>query len=190
MPSPLDALDAKLIEHLMQDGRLSSAALARRLRVSERTARYRLQRLLDQGLIRVVAMPIPSRLGYTVVADVFMQVEPGSIQQVAEKLATCECVTYVGCSMGESDVSVQVIGRDNQEVYAFVTDVIGRLPGVRKTTTVIVPVILKDVYQWRVPKASWGDAEPSPGDEVDRAPGAGRPRQSAHPTARPPESPK
>jgi Lrp/AsnC family transcriptional regulator for asnA, asnC and gidA len=189
MPSPLDALDAKLIEHLMQDGRLSSAALARRLRVSERTARYRLQRLLDQGLIRVVAMPIPSRLGYTVVADVFMQVEPGSIQQVAEKLATCECVTYVGCSMGESDVSVQVIGRDNQEVYAFVTDVIGRLPGVRKTTTVIVPVVLKDVYQWRVPKASWGDAEPSLGDEVDRAPGAGSPRQRAHPAARPPESP-
>ncbi len=190
MPSPLDSLDVQLIEHLMQDGRLSSAALARALGVSERTARYRLQRLLEQGLIRVVAMPIPSRLGYTVVADVFIQVEPGSIQPVAEELARCECVTYVGCSMGESDVSVQVIGHDNREVYAFVTDVIGRLPGVRRTTTVIVPVILKDVYQWRVPKASWGDADPSPGDEVDRAPGAGRPRRPSHLTARPPESPK
>ncbi len=162
MPSPLDSLDVQLIEHLMQDGRLSSAALARALGVSERTARYRLQRLLEQGLIRVVAMPIPSRLGYTVVADVFIQVEPGSISSVAERLATFESVTYVGCSMGESDISVQVVGHDNREVYAFVTDVIGRLPGVRKTTTVIVPVILKDVYQWRVPRASWGNAEPSP----------------------------
>jgi Lrp/AsnC family transcriptional regulator for asnA, asnC and gidA len=174
MPSPLDALDAKLIEHLMQDGRMSSAALARALGVSERTARYRLQRLLDQGLIRVVAMPIPSRLGYTVVADVFIQVEPGSIQPVAEELARCECVTYVGCSMGESDVSVQVIGHDNREVYAFVTDVIGRLPGVRRTTTVIVPVILKDVYQWRVPKAFCTTAEAGPEGGLASPPGASR----------------
>ncbi len=172
MPSPLDSLDVQLIDQLMQDGRLPSATLARRLGISERTARYRLQRLLEQGLIRIVAMPIPSRLGYTVVADVFIQVEPGSIQPVAEELARCECVTYVGCSMGESDVSVQVIGRDNQEVYAFVTDVIGRLPAVRKTTTVIVPMVLKDVYQWRVPKASCADAAPSPGGGLDLAPGA------------------
>ena len=173
MPSPLDALDVQLIDQLMRDGRLSAASLARGLGVSERTARYRLQRLLDQGLIRVVAMPIPSRLGYNVVADVFIQVEPGSIQRVAQELAACECVTYVGCSMGESDVSVQVIGRDNQEVYAFVTDVIGRLPGVRKTTTVIVPLILKDVYQWRVPETSCADPGPSPERERNRPTGAG-----------------
>jgi hypothetical protein len=75
--------------------------------------------------------------------------------------------------MGESDVSVQVIGRDNQEVYAFVTDVIGRLPAVRKTTTVIVPMILKDVYQWHVPKTSCANAGPSPERERDRPTGAG-----------------
>jgi Lrp/AsnC family transcriptional regulator for asnA, asnC and gidA len=176
MPSPLDSLDVQLIEHLMQDGRMSSAALARALGVSERTARYRLQRLLEQGLIRVVAMPIPSRLGYSVVADVFIQVEPGSIQPVAEELARCECVTYVGCSMGESDVSVQVVGHDNQEVYAFVTDVIGRLPAVRKTTTVIVPLILKDVYEWRVPKAYCATAEAGPEVGLASPPGAGRAR--------------
>jgi Lrp/AsnC family transcriptional regulator for asnA, asnC and gidA len=173
MPSPLDRLDVQLIEHLMQDGRMPSAALARALGVSERTARYRLQRLLDQGLIRVVAMPIPARLGYSVVADVFIQAEPARIQPVAEELARCECVTYVGCSMGESDVSVQVIGHDNREVYAFVTDVIGRLPGVRKTTTVIVPLILKDVYQWRVPERSCVDAEPGPERKPEHASGAG-----------------
>jgi Lrp/AsnC family transcriptional regulator for asnA, asnC and gidA len=172
MPSPLDRLDVHLIDQLMRDGRMPAAALARALGVSERTVRYRLQRLLDQGLIRVVAMPIPSRLGYTVVADVFIQVEPGGIQPVAQQLAACECVTYVGCSMGESDVSVQVIGRDNQEVYAFVTDVIGRLPAVRKTTTVIVPMILKDVYQWRVPETSCADAEPGPEGDRERFSGA------------------
>ena len=60
-------------------------------------------------------MPVPARLGFTVVADVFIQVEPGSISSVAERLATFESVTYVGCSMGESDISVQVVGHDNRE---------------------------------------------------------------------------
>jgi DNA-binding Lrp family transcriptional regulator len=56
--------------------------------------------------------------------------------------------------MGETDVSVQVVGHDNAEVYAFVTDVIAKIPGVRKTSTVIVPQVLKDVHQWRIPSSS------------------------------------
>ena len=56
--------------------------------------------------------------------------------------------------IGAPDVSVQVIARDNADVYAFATQVIGKLPGVRKTTTSIVPIVKKDVYQWRIP----GDA--------------------------------
>jgi DNA-binding Lrp family transcriptional regulator len=55
--------------------------------------------------------------------------------------------------MGETDVSTQVVARDNAEVYSFVTDVVANIPGVRKTSTVIVPLILKDVYQWRIPAA-------------------------------------
>ena len=32
------------------------------------------------------------------------------------------------------------------------TEVIRKVPGVRKTVTSIVPLVLKDVYQWRVPE--------------------------------------
>jgi DNA-binding Lrp family transcriptional regulator len=57
----------------------------------------------------------------------------------------------VACSIGETDVSIQVQARDTAEVYRFITEVIGKIPGVRKTTTSIVPLVLKDVYQWRIP---------------------------------------
>jgi DNA-binding Lrp family transcriptional regulator len=63
-------------------------------------------------------------------------------------------ISYVACSIGETDVSIQIIARDTSEVYAFVTGVIGKIPGVRKTTTYIVPLVLKDVYQWRIPTES------------------------------------
>jgi hypothetical protein len=43
------------------------------------------------------------------------------------------------------------VAHDTAEVYRLVTEVIGKVPGVRKTTTSIVPLVLKDVYQWRIP---------------------------------------
>ena len=64
-----------------------------------------------------------------------------------------ENVSYVAYSIGETDVSVQVIAKDAVEVYEFVTRVIGKTAGVRKTTTSIVPQVLKDVYQWRIPRS-------------------------------------
>lgn len=145
-------IDRQIVDLLMEDGRMPCAEIARRLGdVSERTVRYRLDRLLARGVIRVAAIPNPKVLGYEVIADVFIHVEPAAILDVARRMAEFEQVSYVSCSMGESDISVQVVGRDNAEVYAFVTDVVARTPGVRKTTTLIVPVILKDVHQWRIP---------------------------------------
>jgi DNA-binding Lrp family transcriptional regulator len=71
---------------------------------------------------------------------------------VAKKMAAFENVTYVACGIGQNDISIQVVAKDTSEVYYFVTEVIRKVPGVRKTTTSIVPIILKDVYQWRVPE--------------------------------------
>jgi Lrp/AsnC family transcriptional regulator for asnA, asnC and gidA len=85
------------------------------------------------------------------VADIWLEVESDSILEVAKKMAEFENVSYVACSIGETDVSVQVQARDTAEVYRFITEVIGKIPGVRKTTTSIVPLVLKDVFQWRIP---------------------------------------
>jgi Lrp/AsnC family transcriptional regulator for asnA, asnC and gidA len=152
-------LDKRIVDLLMEDGRMPCAELARRIGdVSERTVRYRLDRMVRQGLLRLVAIPNPKALGYSVIADVFLEVEPGAILEVARKMAEYECVSYVGCSMGDVDVSIQVVAHDNDEVYAFVTEVVANVPGVRKTTTLIVPRIVKDVYQWQIPPSACTDA--------------------------------
>ena len=148
----IDKIDYQIVNLLMEDGRMTAAEVARRVgNISERTARYRIGRLVNDGVIQICAIPNPRKLGFSVVADVFIEVEPGLIQEVARRLTEQESVSYVACSIGERDVSVQVIARDNTEVYDFATGFIGKLPGVRKTTTSIVPIILKDVYKWRIP---------------------------------------
>lgn len=151
----IDNTDIKIINLLMEDGRMPASEMARRIGgISERVIRYRIERIVKEGYIQISAITNPKSLGYAVTADVFLEVESGAILDVAKKVVDYDCVSYVACSIGERDISIQIVGHDTNEVYRFVTEVIGKLPGVRKTTTSIVPLVLKDVYQWRVPRSA------------------------------------
>lgn len=132
---------------------MPAVEIARRIgAISGRIVRYRIERMIKDGLISICAIPNPRAIGYHVVADIFIEVEPAYIDEVATYLAQNDRVSYVACSIGAPDISVQVVARDNAEVYDLTTYVIGKLPGVRKTTTSIVPIVKKDVYQWRIPE--------------------------------------
>ena len=148
----IDRIDKQIVDLLVRDGRMSCADLAREIGgVTERTVRYRLQRLLDERIISVCAVVDPASLGFPVIADVFIEVEPGQVREVANRLAQYEMVTYVACSTGARDISIQLAARDNQSLYTFVTEVVGRIPGVRRTTTSIVPLVIKDDARWQIP---------------------------------------
>jgi len=137
---------------------MPASEIARSLgNVSERAVRYRIERLIEEEIIRVSAIPNPFRLGYGVVADVFIEVETSLILEVANLLAKYDFIRYVACSIGESDISVQVVARDADEVYAIATGMIGKIAGVRKTTTSIVPLTIKDIHDWSIPTSIWNE---------------------------------
>ncbi|MCJ7533783.1 MAG: Lrp/AsnC family transcriptional regulator [Anaerolineales bacterium] len=151
----IDEIDLSIVNLLMEDGRMPASEIARVLGgVSERAVRYRIERMVAENYIWVSAIVNPKMFGYSIIADIWLEVEADSILEVARKVTEFECVSYVACAIGESDVSIQVFARDNVEVYQFVTEVIGKIPGVRKTTTSIVPIVLKDVYQWHIPASA------------------------------------
>ena len=148
-----DKTDIKIVNLLLEDGRMSASEMSRRMGdISERTIRYRVDRMIDEGVIQISAVVSPEALGFTIKADVWLEVESDLIFEVAKKMAAFENVTYVACGIGQNDISIQVVARDTSEIYYFVTEVVRKVTGVRKTTTSIVPIILKDVYQWRVPE--------------------------------------
>jgi Lrp/AsnC family transcriptional regulator, regulator for asnA, asnC and gidA len=149
----LDKIDVKIVNLLLEDGRMPASEIARQLGdISERAVRYRIDRMTDEGVVRVSAVAKPQAFGLTTIADVWMEVESDRILAVAKKMAEFDNVSYVACGIGQTDVSIQIVAKDTAEIYHFVTEVIRKVPGVRKTTTSIVPLILKDVYQWRVPE--------------------------------------
>ncbi len=150
----IDKIDLQIVNLLMEDGRMHAAEIARRVgNISERAVRYRIDRMIENRVIQIGAIVRPKSVGMTVVADVWMECDSDAILDVARKMVEYENVSYVACSIGETDVSVQLLARDTGDVYRFVTEVIGKVPGVRKTTTSIVPLVLKDVYQWRIPSS-------------------------------------
>lgn len=148
-----DKIDVKIVNLLLEDGRMSASELARRIGdISERAIRYRIERMIDADVIRISAVIRPEAFGLTIKADVWLEVESDLILEVAKKMAEFENVTYVACAIGQNDISIQVVAKDTAEIYHFVTEVVRKVRGVRKTTTSIVPLVLKDVYQWRVPE--------------------------------------
>jgi Lrp/AsnC family transcriptional regulator for asnA, asnC and gidA len=153
-----DEIDRKIVDLLMENGRMPAAEIARRIGggISERVVRYRINRLVDERVIQIRPIVNPQAYGLTTRADVVLEVDSDAIMNVAHKAMEYDCVSYVACSIGEMDVSIQVVGRDTAEIFQFVTEIIGKMPGVRKTNTSIVPIVLKDVYQWRIPRDNTG----------------------------------
>lgn len=132
---------------------MAAAEIARRIggEISERVVRYRLDRMVKDEVIQIRPIVNPQAFGLTIRADVLLKVESDAIMAVTYTAMAYDCVSYVACSIGEMDVSIQLVAKDTAEIYRFVTEVIRKMPGVRRTTTSIVPIVLKDVYQWHVP---------------------------------------
>lgn len=156
----IDKLDVRIVNLLLRDGRMPASVIARQLNgISERVVRYRIERMVENDVIRLSAIVSPKAFGLDTNADVWLEVESDKILEVANNLAEFENVTYVACGIGEADVSIQVVGESTGDIYRFVTEIVRKVPGVRKTVTSIVPIVIKDVYQWRIPEKVSSDAK-------------------------------
>ena len=147
-----DQIDWKIIALLNQDGRTSSAEISRQLGdVSARTVTNRIDLLIENGIIGIRAILNPDALGFTVLADVFIQTEPGLLRQVAHQVAAFPQVSYVVCATGDTDIIISVRAQDLQDLYNFVMETVDKIPGVRHTRTYLLPLNIKDTPTWMPP---------------------------------------
>jgi Lrp/AsnC family transcriptional regulator for asnA, asnC and gidA len=160
-----DNTDWKIIRLLNGDGRMPSAEIARRLGdVSSRTVNNRINALTEDGFIDIRAVVNPEAVGYGVLADVYVEVEPGRVREVAELVAKFPQATYVACATGDSDVSISLRVRTIEELFQFVDQKLGKIPGVRRTQSYVLPIKLKDLDTWLPPDVFASDDSGSPND--------------------------
>jgi len=155
MTYKLDITDREIIRLLTMDGRMSNTEIARQITgANERLIRYRIERLRKQNVIQVSAIVNPTAIGYTIIADVWVEVEVGQAVKVAKRLSGLDRARYVSYSAGGmKDVTVQIVAHDLEEMYEYISNVIGNVPGVQRTQVMLIPGILKDVGDWLPPEA-------------------------------------
>ncbi len=148
----IDRTDWEIITLLNEDGRMPSAEIARRMgNVSARTVTNRIEALTGKGIINIRAIVNPEMVGYGVMADVFIEVEPGRVREVAEGAAGFPQVSYVACATGDTDVSISVRVRNIEELFNFTNEKLGKIPGVRRTQSYLLPFKIKDLDTWLPP---------------------------------------
>ncbi|MFQ5860024.1 MAG: Lrp/AsnC family transcriptional regulator [Dehalococcoidia bacterium] len=142
----MDELDRKVIKILQVDGRASNARIARDVGVSEGTVRRRLRRLVQDGIVQVLAVPNLEKMGYHTAALIGVQVDPGRIDDVADAVARLEEAHYVSITTGAYDIFIWVALSSSEELGAFLRSKVGIIPGVRRTETFVNLAIKKRTY--------------------------------------------
>jgi Lrp/AsnC family transcriptional regulator for asnA, asnC and gidA len=139
----MDKLDQEIILDLQKNGRRSYMDLAKMLHVTEGTVRNRLKRLLEQGVIRVTAIPDLEKLGYNFMGIVGIQTRLADLKSVAEQLAKNPNVCYLVNVTGQYEFIAIVVTRSSKEFAHFMENVIPSIPSILRTETFVALNIYK-----------------------------------------------
>jgi Lrp/AsnC family transcriptional regulator for asnA, asnC and gidA len=143
----VDDVGKRLIEELQQDGRRSYAALAKTVGLSEAAVRQRVQRMVDTGLMQVVAVTDPLQVGFRRQAMIGLRVE-GDLVKVADQLAEIDEVDYVVITAGSFDILLELVCEDDDHLLRILSERIRALPGIRDTETFVYLKLAKQTYSW------------------------------------------
>jgi Lrp/AsnC family transcriptional regulator for asnA, asnC and gidA len=150
VPEDLDRLDRGIIAALQVDGRRAYSRIADEVGVSESVIRYRVRRLEDAGILQIVGVADPLRIGYDLMALVGVEVVPGRLADVSERLRMLREASYVVATAGRFDLFVEVMCRDTAHFTDVLTSGIQSTEGVIGTETFLVLGIHKMTFGWGV----------------------------------------
>ena len=148
-PAQLDDVSKAIIEQLQQDGRRSYAAIGKVVGLSEAAVRQRVQRLIDGGVMQVVAVTDPLELGFARQAMVGVRVQ-GPLESVAGALAALDEVDYVVITAGSFDILVEVVCESDDHLLELISSRIRTVEGVVATETFMYLSLRKQTYSWGV----------------------------------------
>ena len=143
----LDDVSKAIIEQLQEDGRQSYATIAKQVGLSEAAVRQRVQRLLDSGVMQIVAVTDPLQVGFRRQAMIGIRVD-GDLTSVGDALTKMPEVDYVVTTAGSFDILAEVVCEDDDQLLELLTKRVRTLPGVQSTETFVYLKLNKQHYNW------------------------------------------
>ncbi len=146
---PLDDVNKAIIAQLQADGRRSYAAIAGSIGLSEAAVRQRVQRLIEAGIMQIVAVTDPMQLGFARQAMIGIRVR-GPIEPIADQLAGLDEIDYVVVTAGQYDILVEAVCESDEHLLEVLSGKIRSLDGVESTDTFVYLKLRKQTYSWGV----------------------------------------
>jgi Lrp/AsnC family transcriptional regulator for asnA, asnC and gidA len=144
----IDDIDLQIIKILTKDGRMPFAQIAKRLGFSTGMIRQRYHRLVQDGVLQVVAVTNPLLMGYSTMAHIGVNVNVNRLEEIADEIGKFEEVIYLVLVTGSYDLYIEVVCRDKEHLIDFLTKKLHAVEGVKDTETFIYLRIAKEIYNW------------------------------------------
>ena len=146
-PPQLDDVSKAIIEQLQQDGRRPYATIGKAVGLSEAAVRQRVSRLIESGVMQVVAVTDPLKVGFPRAAMIGIHVE-GDVEAVADSVSKLTEVDYVIICAGGFDILAEVVAEDDDHLLEIINRKIRAIPAVRSTETFVYLKLRKQIYTW------------------------------------------
>jgi Lrp/AsnC family transcriptional regulator for asnA, asnC and gidA len=144
----LDDLDKAIIKALQMDGRRPYAQIGRDLKVPEATVRQRAERLISRGVVQVVGVTDPLAMGFGQPAFIGLHVDAARLEEIADKVASLDEVTYVVITAGRFDMICEVVCEDNEHLLRVLAERLAKIDGITGTETMVELRFVKESYRW------------------------------------------
>ncbi len=139
-----DPLDCKMIGLLQKDGRMSNTAMAQKLGISEYTVRTRLKKILESGIIRIVAVGNPIDLGFEISGNLKIRIDLKKTEQVVAELSKIDELIWIALTTGGIDIDVDFAVRSMKELQELIFNKISKIEGVLSTETSLMVDLIKE----------------------------------------------
>jgi Lrp/AsnC family transcriptional regulator for asnA, asnC and gidA len=144
----LDQLDCQMIELLQKDGRISNTEIAKNIGISEATVRTRLNRLIQEEYIQIVAVSNPIKLGFKIVGNIRIHVEIKKMDRIIRELKKLKPLWFVVQTTGGTGIDTEFVVKSLDELNDLIFEKINKIDGIIKTETSLFLKYIKRQYDW------------------------------------------
>src|ERR1043165_5579820 len=142
-----DDLDHRIVDALVQDGRMPFVEIGRRLHVSESPVRQRVAKLTADGVMQITAVTNPLKLGYDVICMLGLSVDAPHRAAAADALAAFDAGTDLIARPGRPDLLAEITCRSTAHLLEFMATRLGEVPGILSSESFGYLSVLKESYR-------------------------------------------
>jgi Lrp/AsnC family transcriptional regulator for asnA, asnC and gidA len=144
----LDQVDCQMIELLQKDGRISNTDIAKQIGISEATVRSRLNRLINEQYIQIVAVSNPMKLGFDIVGNIRIEVDIKKMTKIIRELKKLRPLWFIVQTTGGTGIDTEFVVKSLDELNDLIFEKINKIDGIIRAETTLFLKYIKRQYDW------------------------------------------